>query len=125
MVWGHEVSCRNLLLLLFRRLENLERTQQRLVNTHHRASIIELSTVVGCGEQSHQLALGEELVTVFNDLMGTTNEIHVMLLQEPRNNIWPKGEGDTTVVLRPPSYIFVGVRPEQVAQQAAIGNLNN
>jgi len=33
--------------LLFHWFKNLERTHEGLVNTHHRTSIIELSTVIG------------------------------------------------------------------------------
>lgn len=65
----------------------LERTQQTLVDAHHSTSIIKLSTVVGSAEEGHELALREEFVAIFNDLMRSANEIHVVLLKEARNDI--------------------------------------
>jgi hypothetical protein len=59
---------------------NLEGTQQALVDAHHGTSVVELATVVGGAEQSDQLPLGKELVAVFDNLMGSANEIHVVLL---------------------------------------------
>jgi len=44
------------LLLLLCRLENLERAQQALVDTHHGTGIVKLSTVVGSTEQCDELA---------------------------------------------------------------------
>lgn len=58
----------------------LERAEQRLVNAHHCTSVVELSTVVGCAEEGDQLALGKELVTVFDDLVGTADQIHIVFL---------------------------------------------
>ena len=95
---------------------NLERTQQALVNAHHGTGIVEFATVVGSTEQGDQLALGEELVTVFHDLVRTANEVHVVLLQEARHNVGTKGEGDTSVVFAPPGDVLIRIGPEQVAQ---------
>lgn len=57
----------------------LERTQQTLIHTHHSSCIVKLSTVVRRAEQCHQLSLGEEFVPIFHDLMGSADEIHIML----------------------------------------------
>jgi len=46
----------------------LEGTHQRLVNTHHGAGVVKLSTVVRRREQRHQLTLGKELIAVFYHL---------------------------------------------------------
>lgn len=62
---------------------NLEGTQQTLVDTHHGTGIVKLSTVVGGTEQSYQLALGEELISVLDYLVGSADQVHVMFLQEP------------------------------------------
>lgn len=94
-----------------RRKTNLEGTQQTLVDTHHCSGIVELSTVVGGTEQSNQLALREELVAVLNDLVGTAYQVHVVLLQESRNDVGPECEADTTIVFTPSRDILVGVRP--------------
>jgi len=69
------------------------------------------------------LSLGEELVTVFDDLMSAAYQIHIMLLQESGNDIGPKGEGDTSVVLAPTCDIFIWVRPEEIAEKTAVGDL--
>lgn len=112
------------LLFLLSRLEDLERAEQALVNAHHGSRIVEFTTVIGRAEQCHQLTLGEELVAVFDDLVGTTDEIHVVLLQESRHHIGPKGKRDTSVVLTPAGNVLVGIRPEQVAKQTTIGNIS-
>lgn len=118
-------TIQNLLLLLFRWLEDLERAQQRLVNAHHSTCIVELAAVVGRREESDKLALGEEFVTIFDDLMCATDEVHVMLLQEPRDHIRTEGERDTTIVLRPASDILIGIGPQQVTEQTAVGDLDS
>jgi len=56
------------LLLLFRRLQDLEGAHEGLINTHHRASVVELTAVVGSREQSHELPLGKELVAILHNL---------------------------------------------------------
>lgn len=111
-------------LLLLSGLENLERAEQALVDAHHGTSIVEFTTVVGGAEERHQLALGEELIAVLNNLMGTANEIHVMLLQESRHYVRTKGERDTSVVLAPSSDFLVRVRPEEIAKQTAVRDIS-
>ena len=49
--------------------------------------------------------------------MSSADQIHVVFLQEPRDNIGTKREGNTTVVLTPAGDILVGIRPEQVAKK--------
>ena len=71
---------------------NLEGTQQALVDTHHGTGIVEFSTVVRCAEQSNQLTLRKEFVTILNNLVSSADEIHIVLLQESRNNVRPKSE---------------------------------
>ena len=46
-----------------------------------------------------------------------------MFLQETRDNVRSKGERDTTIVFGPPGDVLVGIRPEQIAQQAAVRDL--
>ena len=46
-----------------------------------------------------------------------------MLLEESRNHIGSKSEGNTTVVFAPTSNVLVGVRPQQITEEAAIRNL--
>jgi len=112
------------LLFLLSRFQNLERAQQALIHTHHGSGIVKLAAIVGCAKKRNQLSLGEELVTVFDNLMGAAYQIHVMLLQEPRDDIGAEGERYTTVILAPASDIFVGVGPEEIAEESAVGDIS-
>lgn len=47
---------------------HLERTHKSLINAHHSASVVKLSTVIRSWEQSHQLSLGKEFIAIFNNL---------------------------------------------------------
>lgn len=114
---------RDLLLLLLRRLENLEGAQQALVHTHHCASVVELSAVVGRREQRDQLTLAKELVAVLDDLVSSADQIHVVLLQETRYNVGAEGEGDTAIVFAPACDVLIRIRPEQIAEKTAVGDL--
>ena len=104
-------------------LTNLERAQQALIHTHHGSGIVKLAAIVGCAEERNQLSLGEELVTIFDNLMSAAYQVHVMLLQEPRDNIGTESERYTTVVFAPTSDVFVGVGPEEIAEESAVGDL--
>ena len=90
---------RNSLLHLLGGLQDLEGAKKTLINTHHGTGIVKLSTVVGGAKQGDELAFREELVTILHDLVGTADQVHVMLLQEPRHYIRPEREGYTAVVL--------------------------
>lgn len=61
---------------------HLEGAEQTFINAHHRSSIIKFTAVVRCTEQCHQLALGEELISVLHDLVRTAYQVHIMFLQE-------------------------------------------
>ena len=127
---GRSRVCKNLLLLFLCRFQNLgghrqqetcgkhgarmvylERTQQALVNAHHRTGIVKLATVIGRAEQGDELPLGEELVSVFHNLMGTADQVHIVLLQEARHNIGAECKRYTTIVLTPARDVLIGVRP--------------
>ena len=110
-------------LSLFSWLEDLERTHQSFVYTHHSTRIVEFTAVVGSRKERHQLAPGKELVAVLHDLVGTANEIEVVLVQELSHNVFAKGERDTPVVLAPSVNFLVGVRPEKIAQEARVGDI--
>lgn len=55
--------------------------------------------------------------------MGTTDQVHVVLLQESRDNVGAKSKRDTSVIFAPPSDILIGVGPQQVTEKTAVGNL--
>jgi hypothetical protein len=94
---------------------NLERAEQTLIDTHHGTRIVKLSTVVRRTEQGDELAFREELVSVLDHLMRTTDEVHVVFLQEARNHVRTEGETDTSIILTPASDVLVGVRPQEIA----------
>jgi hypothetical protein len=105
------------------RVTYLEGAEQALIHAHHGTGIVELAAVVGGAEQRDELALGEELVTILDDLVGTADEVHVVFLQEARDDIWAEREGDTAIVLGPAGDVLVGVRPQEIAEEAAVGDL--
>lgn len=49
--------------------------------------VVKLSAVVGGREECHQLAFREEFVAVLDHLMGTTNQVEVVLSQEFCDNL--------------------------------------
>ena len=49
-------------------MTDLKGAHESLIDTHHGTGVVELTAVVRCREQSHQLALGKELIAVFNHL---------------------------------------------------------
>ena len=57
--------------------------------------------------------------------MGTTDKIHVVFLEEAGDDVRAEGEGDTAIVLAPACDVLVGVGPEEIAKQTAVGNLWN
>lgn len=56
--------------------------------------------------------------------MCSTDEVHVMLLQEPRDDVGAECEGDTSIVFAPAGDVLVRIRPEEIAEETAVRNLN-
>ena len=82
-----------------------------------------LRTVVGSAEDSNELSLCEELVSIFNDLMRTANEVEIVLLEEFFYNVCTEGERNASIVLAPTGDALLGIRPQQIAQKASIGHV--
>lgn len=55
--------------------------------------------------------------------MRTTDEVHVVFLEEARDDVGTEREGDATVILGPACDILVRIRPQQVAEKTAVGDL--
>lgn len=55
--------------------------------------------------------------------MRTTDQVHIVLLQKSGNYIRAEREGHTTIILAPSSNILIGIGPEEVAQETAVGNV--
>ena len=49
-------------------MQYLEGTHESLVYAHHGACVVELSTVVGGGEDGHQLPFGKEFIPILHHL---------------------------------------------------------
>ena len=110
-------------LALLGGLEDLEGAHEGLVDGHHGAGVVELSAVIWGGEKGDELPAGEELVPVLDDLVGAADEVEVVLVKELGDDVLAEGEGDAAVVLAPPVDVLVGVGPEQVAEEAGVGNV--
>jgi hypothetical protein len=79
----------------------LKRAHEGLIDTHHRSRILKLAAVVGCTENGNQLPLGKELVSFFNHLMGSADQVDVVLLQEVTHDIATENETHSSLVLGP------------------------
>lgn len=104
---------------------NLERAEQTLVDAHHGTRIVKLSAVVRCTKQGDKLTFGKELVAIFDHLMGTADEVHVVFLQEAGNHVRTESEADASIIFTPTSDVFVGVGPKEIAKEAAVRDLQH
>ena len=95
------------------------RGQQRAVRRRaHRAGVVELAAIVGRRKDGDELSVGEELVAILHHLVGAHHQVEVVLLEKSRDHIGAEGVRNAAVVLCPTRDVGVGVRPQQVAQQA-------
>ena len=58
----------------------LERAEQAFIHAHHGPSIVEFTTIVWRTEQSDELSLREELITILHNLMRAAYQIHIVFL---------------------------------------------
>lgn len=82
-----------------------------------------ITAVVGSAEQRDELSFREELVAVFDDLVGATYQIEVVFVQELADDLRAEREADAPVVLAPAHLVLVGVGPEQIAEQTLVGHV--
>mmetsp|Transcript_17525 Transcript_17525/g.54741 ORF Transcript_17525/g.54741 Transcript_17525/m.54741 type:complete len:529 (-) Transcript_17525:13-1599(-) len=122
--WGRRPrAAEGLALGLLGGLEDLEGAHKSLVDGHHAAGVVELAAVVWGGEDGDELAAGEELVAVLDDLVGAADEVEVHLAEELGDDVLAEGEGDAAVVLAPAHHVLVRVGPEEVAEEARVGDV--
>ncbi len=95
----------------------LKRAHECFVDGHHPACVIELAAVIRCGEEGDKLTFCEEFVAILYNLMCTTNQVKIVPVEKFAHHIRAKGEGNSTVILRPALYVFIRIRPQQIAQQ--------
>jgi hypothetical protein len=55
--------------------------------------------------------------------MGAADEVEVVSAQELSHHVLAEGERHAAVVLAPAHDVLVGVGPQQVAQQAGVGDV--
>ena len=118
---GHSRAANTTLLL--RRLQYLEATHEGIINAHHGTRVIKLPTVIWRTEHRNQLLFGKELVPVLNDLMCSTDEVQVVLGEDSLDDIRAKDVRDAAVVAVPAVLLLVGVGPQEVAEEATVGDV--
>lgn len=67
-------------------LQDRETAHQGVIHGHKCARIVEFSAVVRCTKNGDKLTSTEEFISVFDDLMGTANQVNIIFLQEALNN---------------------------------------
>lgn len=86
-----------------------------MVDAHEGTGIVELSAIVWGREDGNELPVSEELVAIFDDLVGPANEIEIVFLQELGDLIGAESVGDAPIILAPATDFVVGIGPEEVA----------
>jgi len=104
--------------------DDLKGAEQSFVDAHEGAGVVELAAIVWRGEDGDELPVGEELVAVFDDLVGPANEIEIVFLEELGDLVGAEGVGDAPVVFAPALDVGVGVGPEEVTQEALVGDVD-
>ena len=104
-------------------LEDLEGAHEGLVDRHDGGRVVELPAVVRGREEGDELPAGEELVPVLHHLVGPADQIQIVLVEKGADDVLPEGEGDAPVVLPPAVDLLVGIGPDDVAEQAGVGDV--
>ena len=91
--------------------QDREAAHEGVVDGHQRTRVVELAAVVGCTENGDKLPAAEELVAVFHHLMGSTDEIDIILLEELFDDGFTEGIRNTAIVLSPARLAFLWVGP--------------
>ena len=55
--------------------------------------------------------------------MSSTYKVDLVLVVEFSNNILAEGEADTSIIIAPICHFFIGVRPEEIAEEACVGHI--
>ena len=101
-------------------LENLEAAKQILVDGQYCTRVIKLVHVVWSREDGHQPPLCEELVTLSHHLVGSHNQVHVVLFHESFHNFLPEDVAHSPVALRPSNHLIRRIGPQEVAKHAIV-----
>ena len=104
--------------------EGDELAHELAVDVHDCSVIVEVSAIIlGTENGDKLLVFSEEAVTIFHDLVATTDQIEVMLPQELLQLRSTEYVAAATFVLLPISHIFIRVIPQQISHQALVRNV--
>lgn len=104
--------------------DDLKGAEQSFVDAHEGAGVVELAAIVWRRKDGDELPVSEELVAVFDHLVGPTNEIEIVFFQKLGDLVGAEGVGDAPVVLAPAADVGVGIGPEEVTQEALVGDVH-
>lgn len=63
----------------FQWLQEIELARKVAVNYHARGFVVKFAAVVGGTKNGYKITVVEELISVYHDLMGSANEVQVIL----------------------------------------------
>ena len=106
-----------------RRFQDREAAHQSIVNRHQGSRVVKFTAVVRRAEDSHELSITEELISIFDDLMRSANQINIIFLKEALNYGLSKCVRDTAIIFSPAGLALLGVTPKQIAEEAVLRNL--
>ena len=89
--------------------QNGETAHEGVVDGHQGARVVELTAVVGRTEHRHELAAAEEFIAILHDLMGSTDKVNVVFLEELLDDGLAECVRDASVVLSPTGLALFGV----------------
>lgn len=93
-----------------------ETAHERVIDRHEGTRVVELATVVGGAKHRHKLTTTEELIAIFYHLMGSTDEIDVVFLEELLDDSLAECVANTSIVLSPTRLAFLRIGPYQVTE---------
>lgn len=93
-----------------------------LVDFHNSSLIATSVAVVRSREDSHDVALMTPIVAIHHELMGTSNPGEAVSMVELLRDVLAERVASTTG-RNTPTATIIGVRPEQIADRALMGNL--
>lgn len=93
----------------------MEFAAERGVYLHDGGVVVELSAVVGSREDGDQSAVTEELEALLHDLVGSADEIDLVLLAESGHHVRTKDIGNASFIGLPASD-SLGIRPQEIAE---------
>lgn len=101
-------------------LEDLKAAHERLVDRHHGGCVVEFSTIVWRREHRDEFPSCEELISIFDYLVGANNEIQLMLAKKLFDDIFPICEADASIIVSPTIHALARIRPYDITQETGV-----